>query len=213
MNEIERTILNALDWAYEKALEGAPGFDSALELAEDYRRRDGTLYDQVNALISWQDAKAATTGFVTGLPGIIALPVTLPANLTVVCLVQLRMIAAIAILAGHDIRDDRVKTLAYACLAGNSAKRILRELGVNVANKLAHRVIRNISGETLKAINQAVGFRLVTKFGTKGVVNLGRAVPLAGAVVSAIIEAMATHAVGSVARDIFITTQSNTKAL
>ena len=36
---------------------------------------------------------------------------------------------------------------------------------------------------TLTKINQKVGFRFITKFGTKGIVNLGKLLPGVGAVV------------------------------
>ena len=45
---------------------------------------------------------------------------------------------------------------------------------------ITKQAIKEISGETIKSINKAVGFRLVTKLGEKGVVNLGKAVPLVG---------------------------------
>lgn len=33
-------------------------------------------------------------------------------------------------------------------------------------------------------INQKVGFRLLTKFGTKGIINIGKAIPIVGGVIS-----------------------------
>ena len=43
----------------------------------------------------------------------------------------------------------------------------------------------------------------MTKFGEKGVLNMGRAIPLLGGVVGATFEVVATNAVGNVARDVF----------
>ena len=199
----ETAILKVLDWAYDKATEGFPHFDSANDLAQDYLKGEGTLSEKVNSLINWQNTKAGVAGFVTGLPGWIMLPVTVPANISVVLLVQVRMIAAIAVMGGHDVKDDRVRTLVYLCLAGNGAKEILSKASVDLANKLALGAIKSIPGKTLTAINQAVGFRLVTKFGEKGVVNMGKAIPLLGAVVGATFEVVATNAIGNVARDLF----------
>ena len=200
----QNVILRILDWAYEKALEGPPGIDSAWDLARDYQKRDASPLEQVNSLIRWQNTKAATSGFVTGLGGLITLPVTLPANVTTVLFVQVRMIAAIAIIGGHDVHDDRVKTLVYACLAGNAAKEVLRQVGIEVGQKLTISAIKSITRETLVAINRAVGFRLLTKFGEKGVINLGKAVPVVGGIVGATFEAVSTNGVGNVARDTFI---------
>jgi len=203
--ELTRTALvRILDWAYEKALEGPPGLDSAWDLARDYQERDASPLEQVNSLIRWQNTKAATSGFVTGLGGLITLPVAVPANVSSVLFVQVRMIAAIAIMGGHNVDDDRVKTLVYACLVGNGAKEILRQVGMEVGQKLTISAIKSITRETLVAINRAVGFRLLTKFGEKGVINLGKAVPLVGGVIGATFEAVSTNAVGNIARDTFI---------
>jgi hypothetical protein len=64
--------------------------------------------------------------------------------------------------------------------------------------------IKNISGKTITAINQKVGFRLLTKFGEKGVVNLGKAVPLIGGIIGGTIDSMATNTIGNIARDTFL---------
>ena len=200
----QNAILRILDWAYEKALEGPPGIDSAWDLARDYQKQDASPSEQVNSLIRWQNTKAATSGFVTGLGGVITLPVAVPANVSAVLFVQVRMIAAIAIMGGHDVQDDRVKALVYACLAGNAAKEVLRKVGIEVGQKLTIRAIESITRETLVAINRAVGFRLLTKFGEKGAINLGKAVPIFGGVVGATFEAVSTNSVGNIARDTFI---------
>lgn len=204
VNLTDRAILSALGWAYDKAVDGLPGVGSASDLAQDYVGTEGALVDKVNSLILWQNTKAAISGFTTGLGGAIILPVAVPANLSVVLLIQVRMIAAIAIMGGHDVKDDRVKALVYLCMVGNTATEVLRGIGVQIGEKLAINVIQGISHEALKAINRAVGFRLLTKFGEKGVVNLGKAVPIVGAVVSAILEAVSTKTIGNIAKHVFI---------
>ena len=200
----QNAILRILDWAYEKALEGPPGLDSAYELARDYQKGDAGPLEQVNSLIRWQNTKAATSGFVTGVGGLITLPVAVPASVSSVLFVQVRMIAAIAVMGGHDVHEDRVKTLVYVCLAGNAAKEIVRQTGIKVGQKLTVSAIKSITRETLVAINRAVGFRLLTKFGKKGVINLGKAVPIVGGVIGATLDAVSTNGVGNVARDTFV---------
>jgi len=171
-------------------------------------QNNGSSLDAANSLIRWQNTKAATSGFLTGLGGLITLPVTIPANVASVLYVQLRMITAIAYIGGHDPRDDRVKALAYACLAGSAAKDILKDAGIAVAQKVAINSIKSISGATITKINQAVGFRLLTKFGSSGVINLGKAVPLLGGVAGATFDSVTTNIVGNVARDTFIDSAS-----
>lgn len=200
----EGVVMKALDWAYKSAVEGLKGVDSAQTLAVGYLATEGSVRDQVNRLIRWQNTKAGTTGFITGLGGIITMPVSIPANIAVVLFVQVRMIAAIAHMGGHDISDDRVKTLVYACLAGDAAREILRDVGIVVGTKLTTSLISKISGKTLTAINQRVGFRLLTKFGEKGVINIGKAVPLVGGIIGGTVDAVSTNIIGNVARDTFV---------
>ncbi len=99
----------------------------------------------------------------------------------------------------------------YLCLAGNAGKEILHKTGVDLATKLAHVAIQSIPGKTLTAINMAVGFRLVTKFGQKGVVNMGKAIPLLGGVIGATLEVVATNAIGNVALGVFCREESQSE--
>ena len=145
----------------------------------------------------------------TGLGGLFTLPVTVPTNISIVLAVQVRMIAAIAIMGGHDVNDDRVKTMAFACLAGDAAKEALRRAGIRIGQKLTIRAINSITRESLVAINRAVGFRLLTKFGEKGVINLGKFVPVVGGLVGATFEAVSTNLVGNVARNTFIDSRTD----
>ena len=142
-------------------------------------------------------------GFITGVPGLPAIPVTLPANLTSVLFIQIRMIAAIAYLGDYDLNDDRVKTLCFACLCGNAARTILREAGIEVSQKMAVSALRRLPGRTFIEINKRVGFRLLTKFGEKGVINVGRAIPLLGGLVGGGVDAAWTKAIGNQARNVF----------
>ncbi|HKT63591.1 EcsC family protein [Burkholderia sp. 22313] len=204
-NELtESKIQQALEWAYDKALNGIPGTGTAEELAAQYEKSNDSAIDAANSLIRWQNTKAATSGFLTGLGGIVTLPVSIPANVASVLYLQLRMIAAIACIGGHDPHDDRVKALAYACLAGSAMKDILKDAGIVIAQKVAINSIKSISRTTIVNINKAIGFRLVTKFGTSGVINLGKAVPILGGIVGATFDSVTTNLVGNVARDTFI---------
>lgn len=206
-------IMDALDWAYDKAVNGVPGLDSAAEMAIEYSAGDGTLEEKINSLIRWQNTKAGTSGFLTGLGGIITMPVTIPANIASVMYVQIRMIAAIAKMCGQDLHSDRVRILVYACLAGDAAKDILKDVGIVIGSKVAVNAIKNISGKTITAINQKVGFRLLTKFGEKGVINLVKIVPVLGGVIGGTVDAVATNLIGNVARNTFMSCIEKHEAL
>lgn len=200
----ESKIMKALDWSYEKAVGGVAGLDSAYELADDYMKISDSKYEQANSLIRWQNTKAGTSGFVTGFGGLITMPVTLPVNITSVLYIQIRMIAAIAHIGGHDLKDDRVKTIVYACLVENGTKELIKNAGIQIGKKLVTNAIKNISGKVLTQINQKVGFRLVTKFGEKGVINLWKLVPVLGGIIGGTVDSITTNIVGNTARDIFV---------
>jgi uncharacterized protein (DUF697 family) len=198
-------IMNALDWSYDKAINGGiAGMDTAIELAESYLQKSGTLDQKVQSLINWQNTKSATSGFLTGVGGLITLPVAVPANITSVIFVQMRMVAAIAHMGGYDLKDDQVKTFVYVCLAGNGAKDILKNTGIQIGRKLAVTGIKKIPFEVIKKINQAVGFRLLTKFGEKGIINLSKMVPVAGGIIGGTVDAFATNTIGNLAKKMFI---------
>ncbi|CAJ0802386.1 hypothetical protein LMG7141_04102 [Ralstonia condita] len=203
----QERIIEVLEWAYDKALTGVPGTDSSFEMAHEYLRHEGTLVDKVNSLIRWQNTKAGAAGFVTGLGGLVTLPVAIPANLASVLFVQIRMVAAIAHMGGHDIKSDKVRTLVLSCLAGDAAMEILRDFGIQLSGKLARIAISKISGSVIKKINQAIGFRLVTKAGSTGLINLTKMVPFVGGVVGGAFDATVTNTIGNVARKIFITSE------
>lgn len=204
MELTEKTVQDLLDWTYEKAISQLPGLDSAMDLAEDYRRQGGTPQEQADSLIRWQNTKAGSSGFITGLGGLATMPVAVPANLVSVIYIQVRMIAAIAHLGGHDVRDDRVKALALACLAGTAATELLKDVGVQVGKEVVKKLIGAMTGHTIRQINRMIGFRLLTKAGQTGVVNLTKAVPLVGGIVGGLINATSTNTIGNVARNIFI---------
>ena len=197
-------IMDALDYCYDKAVNGLPGLDTAEELAQSYSKGAGSSSDKAKRLVKWQVAKAGTSGFVTGLGGLITLPVAIPANITSVIYVQTRMIAAIASMGKHDIRSDEVRTLSYMCLCGSAITDVAKDIGIQVGAKLSVNAINKISGATITKINQAVGFRLVTKFGQTGVVNLGKAVPLLGGIIGGTVDVISTKTVGKVAINTFM---------
>lgn len=200
----QSVIMKALEWGYEKALDGGGVFETAYDLAKDYKEKSNSIDETIDSLINWQIAKCATSGFITGLGGFITLPVSIPANISSVFFVQLRMIAAIAVMGGYDPKSDQVKTLAYACLTGKSAVLILKGFGIRLGEKISQKVIQKISSQVITKINQKVGFRLLTKFGQKGLVNFVKLIPLFGGVIGGIFDATSTKIIGKVAKKTFI---------
>ncbi|WP_165024732.1 EcsC family protein [Dysgonomonas sp. ZJ279] len=186
-------ISKTLDWAYSKAIVGFTGVDSAYDLANSYLEQKGTLSHQVDSLIKWQVAKAATSGFVTGLGGVTVMPLTVPANVASVIYVQVRMIAAIAYMGGYDITSDKVKSLIYISMAGNGAKELLKDLSIRSGEKVLTKVLQKIS---LKVVS--------TNAGEKTAANIGKAIPVLGGIIGGSFDGISTKIIGKVAKNIFI---------
>ena len=79
---------------------------------------------------------------------------------------------------GYDENFDQVRTFVLLSLVGDGAIEVLKSAGVAIGNKVTQNLIQQIPGRVLIEINKKVGFRLVTKAGEKGVVNLMKLVPL-----------------------------------
>lgn len=204
----ETQIRELLDLCYEKSLNGIPSVSKSVdELANDYLSKYDDVNDAARSLINMQLIKNTTSGALSGLTGVLALPVALaaiPANISNVLYVQMRMVAALAKMGGYDLKSDQVQTMIYVCMTGSAAGDLFKDAGVKVAGKLAKGAIEKIPGTVCTKINQAVGFRLVTKFGQTGVVNLGKLVPVAGAVVGGAFDFTSTRVIANVAYERFI---------
>ena len=117
---------------------------------------------------------------------------------------QMRMIACTAYMAGYDLDNDQVQTFVYACLAGISVNQIVKKFGVEFGKKLALQGVKKIPGKVLTKINQRVGFRLLTKFGEKGLINIGKMLPVVGAVVGGGFDLVETKIIANRAYKMFI---------
>lgn len=177
--------LAVMDKLYNSVLNGLPTSKSADVLADDYMKKHGNdAKKAAKSLIKNQIAKCSTTGFLTGLGGLITLPITLPADVGSCLYVQVRMIAAIAVMGGYDLKDDAVKTMVYTTLLKIEIGNVLKQVGVKTGNKLAISALKKLPGKVLTKINQKLGFRFITKFGEKGVINLVKVVPVVGGVIN-----------------------------
>ena len=177
--------MKLLDKLYSNSIQGIPKVSEPIDkLANDYLSKNGDTEQAAKSFINYQIAKCTTSGFLTGLGGLITLPIAVPANVSSVMYVQMRMIACLAYMGGYDISSDQVQTLVYACLAGISLDQVVKQVGIKFGVKMAQAMVKKIPGKVLTKINQKVGFRFLTKFGTKGLINIGKAIPIVGGIIS-----------------------------
>lgn len=198
-------IMTILDKLYDQAIQGIPMVSPPIDkLAGDYLDKHLTVQGSAKSFINYQVAKCTTSGFITGLGGLITMPVAIPANVSSVMYVQMRMIACLAYMGGYNTSSDQVQTLVYACLAGITIDQILKGAGIKFGEKFAVAMVKKIPGEVLTKINQKVGFRFLTKFGTKGVINLGKAVPIVGGIIGGGFDLVETGVIADRAYKLFI---------
>lgn len=187
-----------LDDTYAKVLGGIPKVSPPIdEFANDYLSKHDSKEEACKDMMDKQIIKCTTSGVVTGFGGIVTIPFTLPANLVNVLYVQIRMIACTAYMAGYDLQSDQTQTFVYSCLAGVAINKFLKKAGIKVGEKVATKLVQKVPGKVLIAINKKVGFRLLTKFGSKGIINLGKLIPVVGAAVSGGLDYAETKTIAS----------------
>ena len=181
----QEDIIKILDKLYDNSIQGIPKVSPPItKLADDYLSKSADVQTAAKSFINYQIAKCTTSGFITGFGGFLTLPITIPANISSVLYVQMRMIACLAHMGGYDTTSDQVQTLVYACLAGISLDQVVKQVGIKFGVKFAQGMVKKIPGKVLTKINKAVGFRFLTKFGSKGLINIGKLVPIVGSVIS-----------------------------
>ena len=153
------------------------------------------------------ETQAATgaSGFVTGLGGLATMPITIPAGFAGAAMLNARMVAAIAHIRGYNIDDPLVQQVILMVVAGESANAAVRAVGVKVASELGKKGVAKVSVDTIRAINRKVGFMLLAKYGTsRSAITLAKAIPVLGGLVGGTVDAAFTRAVGAAAKRAFV---------
>ena len=200
-------VVKAIDKIYGVVVDGSiPGVVSASDLAKTYLAKYKTPIKAANALVRWQNTKAAVDGAITGFGGFATMIATLPINVSSILFIQIRMIAAIAYIGGiRDLRNDQLQTAVKCCLLGESVQSFLKKAGIKTTEKVfVKKIMPKITGKMITKINRAIGFRFLTKGGSTGIVNIGKMVPVLGCVVGSIFDGVSTNIVGNAAIKTFV---------
>jgi hypothetical protein len=167
-------------------LDGAGPLRSASQVAERARRAARTPEAAVAKVARRHVIGGGAGGFVTGIGGFVTMPVALPANLLEFYVQATRMVGAIAILRGYDIRTPQVRTAVLLTLVGSHADEILAKAGMTTGGgAVAGLAARGLPPSALPMLNKAVAFRLSRGIGERAFSRLGRGVPVAGGVIGA----------------------------
>ena len=181
-------------------VDGIGPFSGSEQVAGEYLATHTDPEIAIARLIASHTRIAGGTGFATGVGGIAVAAFTLPADVTALYALSARCAGAIAVLRGYDVRSEEVRSVILLSLIGSAGASVLADLGVQIGTKSALSALKKVPGKALIEINKKVGFRLVTKFGTKGVVNLGKFVPLVGGAVGAGVNVATVRTIGNYAK-------------
>lgn len=175
---------NILNTIYDSSISGKGVLGESIQkLADEYVDRYGRTEKAIDRLVSNHRLKCTATGFVTGLGGLVTLPVAIPADLASSLYIEIRMIAAIAAIRGFDVESDEVRTLIYLCLVGNSAGDILKQAGIKYMTDLAaKKLIPLLSKKIAEKVAENVASKLLLKTAAKGLPKLAKMVPVVGGI-------------------------------
>lgn len=169
--------------------------------ARQLQRSGGSVDAAIESLIDFHVRLASAQGFVTNLGGVVALPVAVPANLTGVAVVQVRMIAAIAHLRGYDLNDNRVRTALVMCLLGGEHVVKLIKEGKLPTSPMAIATAPVFDPELDARVAEEVLSDLAGRIGGKNLaLMLTKRVPLVGGGIGAVVDGVATHQIGKYAK-------------
>lgn len=196
------------DQVLHVGINGAGPVKGAEAVAEEHlRSAGGDTEKAIRKLIATHVRLAAVSGFLTGAGGLITLPIAIPAALTGLYVTATRMTAAIAHLRGHDLHSEEVRSAILVCLLGSGASAAVGKVGVEIGQKSTLAALQKVPGRVLIDINKRIGYRLVTKAGERGVINLTKLVPLVGAPIGAAVDGVSCKSISVYALRTFETVE------
>lgn len=163
----------------------------------------GDREEAIHRLVAAHVRLAAASGFVMGLGGAATLPVTIPASMAGLYIIAARMTAGIAHLRGYDVENAGVRSAVLASLLGSAGAATLEKEGIELGGRSVAATLQGLPGRVLVDVDRHVGYRLVTKAGEKGVVNLTKLVPLVGGPIGAAVDGVSCKTIAGYAMRTF----------
>ena len=192
----------ALRRVLELAIDGYGKLPGAKASAARQLQRSGGASDAaIESLIDFHVRLASAQGFVTNLGGVAILPVAIPANLTGVAVVQVRMVAAIAHLRGYDLNDNRVRTALVMCLLGGEQVVKLIKEGKLPTSPMAVATAPVFDPDLDRRVAEEVVTDLAGRIGGKNLaLVMTKRIPLVGGGIGAVMDGVATAQIGKYAK-------------
>jgi hypothetical protein len=162
-----------------RGIGGAGPWHSARRVADDHLGdAGGDVETAVRRLITTHVRLAASSGLLTSLGGAATMVVTAPAGVTGLYLVCTRLAAAIATVRGHDPADPVVRTAILLCVLGADGSELAERTGIDLQEISLLAGLRRLPSEVRAQLDRRIGFRLVSRAGRRGVLNLTKLIPL-----------------------------------
>lgn len=161
---LERT----LDWAYETAVQGVEGQESAAQLAESHHRVVQTSFEMADEIAEWQVERTTVPKYFDVLATQLDVPEDLPQPLTTYLFLQLRILAAIAYGGGRDeLKDPLVHALVLSTLLKDSQAEALAAGDLPADFVATRSALRKVPAEAAAPIRNA-SLKLIAKDLTAG---------------------------------------------
>lgn len=178
---------------YDQSIDGLPLLGTPSAVAQ--RMQGSGPEEKADSAIQLYTVLCGSTGFLCGLPGYTSMPVTIPANIAGVALLQLHMTATLATIYGRDIHDEATRETCIRCVIENSEQTPDRDEGhafsSRIGAKLAERGLRFLGEQATRIFRQA---------------GRMRSLPLMGGLVGGVSDLYATRRVGRATRQAFLDT-------
>ena len=175
------------------------------------RYPDASDDELVEKVVSVKSVKNGLIGAATAVPGFLALPIVVPADLIASWKIQINLALCIAHIYGHEIDGHnvaKIKTDLFMILAGEEARESFEVMGVEVDQVTQETVRRYVTREIAIELWKHLGLRIMRMTGVRSFARLSKAVPLVGAPIGFVFDYSATRTVGEAAREYYSPQQS-----
>lgn len=198
-NEIEKkrnALEKLVDWLIETGQQDIDEYVRKLK-----SQNNGiSNHDLAKKIVRRKSIKNGLVGAISGIGGVITLPVSIPGDLIFSWKIQIFMALTIAHVYGHNAKTADIKTDIYLILAGDTAKEALKRVGIEVSKGVTKKAVsKYITREVMKKIWKVVPQKIITKAGEKSLTSFMKAIPLIGAPVGFVFDWVAAKAVGKTA--------------
>lgn len=185
---------------WRRGVGGAGPFVSARAIAEDHLEScGGDVEAAVKSLVGTHVRLAASSGLLTSMGGAATMLVTAPAGVTGLYLLGTRMVAAIAHVRGHDLTSPVTRSAVLLCLLGPDGTELAERTGLDLENVSLLAGLRRLPPEVRAQLDRRAEFRLASRFGRRGALNLTKLIPVVAGPIGAGADAMTARTMATYA--------------